>query len=300
MKKALGIFREVTNSPNRETDDALILQAVLEQLKSLGFQTRAATPEESDSIDFPKEDFAVVIPMCESYPRIVRLLDISTRSRALWMNSPQAVLNCYRTRMIPALSEFADVRFTTSEVRRVENNAGERPNFPAPDGYWLKRGDVHNTCDRDVVRAKNWGEAAGILREFARREITHYGVQPHIEGDLVKFYGAGPGHWFTWFYHDPVRAKRHAFEVDELADSAAAGAWALDLRVFGGDAIITPDGAVSLIDLNSWPSFALVRKEAAVQIAWQIQKALKKTADRALPRGSAASEDGGAAVRGAS
>ncbi len=276
MKKALGIFREVTNSPNRETDDALILQAVLEQLKSLGFQTRAATPDESDSIDFPKEDFAVVIPMCESYPRIKRLLDASARPGTVWMNLPQAVLNCYRTRMIPALSGLADIRFTASEVRRVESDAGARPDFPAPDGYWLKRGDVHNTCDRDVVRAKNWGEAAGILREFARREITHYTVQPHIEGDLVKFYGAGPGHWFTWFYHDPVRAKRHAFEVDELAGSAAAGARALGLQIFGGDAIITADGAVSLIDLNSWPSFALVRKEAAVQIAWQVQKALKK------------------------
>lgn len=280
MKKALGIFREVANSPNRETDDALILQAVLEQMKSLGFATRAATPEESDSIDFSQENFDIVIPMCESYPRIKRLLDASTRPGTVWMNPPQAVLNCYRTQMIPALSGLADVRFTTSEVRRVESGAGARPDFPAPDGYWLKRGDVHNTCDRDVVRAKNWGETACILREFSRREITHYAVQPHIEGDLVKFYGAGPAHWFTWFYHDPVRAKRHAFEVDELAGSATAGARALDLQVFGGDAIITADGAVSLIDLNSWPSFALVRKEAAVQIAWQVQKALKKTAVR--------------------
>lgn len=269
--RALGIFREVQNSPNRETDDALILKAVLEQLGWLGFETRAAAPEEADALD--PSGFDLVIPMCESYPRIRRLLDLSKTSPALWINRPEAVLACYRTRMTPTLLE-AGVAFPPSEIRSVPEGAGRPPAFAAPDGWWLKRGDVHNTCDRDVVRARTWAEAGPILADFARREVTHWVVQPHVEGDLIKFYGAGPGHWFTWFYHDPTRARRNAFPVRALAEQARAGASALGLEVFGGDAIVSADGSVTLLDLNSWPSFALVRREAAVQIAWHVQDRL--------------------------
>lgn len=273
MLQCLGIYREVQNSPNRESDDALILQAVLEQLKPLGFNTRAVTPEESDSIDLKEWD--VIIPMCESYPRIKRLLRETESSNAVWANPPQAVLRCYRTHMVPAMQNLSSVTFPPSEVRAVEQGAGTPPPFPAPDGWWIKRGDVHNTCDHDVIQAKRWSDVEPILQDFNSREITQWVIQPHIEGDLVKFYGTGPGHWFTWFYHDPIRSKKHIFSVDNLAAQAAAGAEELSLQIFGGDAIITEDGIVTLLDLNSWPSFALVRKEAAVQIAWQLQRRLK-------------------------
>ncbi|MFH2202509.1 MAG: hypothetical protein ABIJ96_05310 [Elusimicrobiota bacterium] len=280
MLRCLGIFREVTNSPNRESDDALILQAVLEQLAPMGFKTRAVTPEEADGLDLRGWD--LIIPMCESYPRIMRLLRESEGSTALWANPPRAVLNCYRTHLAPAMQALGEVRFPDTEVRTVEAGAGDPPAFPAPQGWWLKRGDVHNTCDHDVVRAETWERAREIVSDFQKREITHWIIQPHIDGDLIKFYGAGPGHWFTWFYHDAVRACRHVFDVDSLATQAAAGATALALQIFGGDAIIAPDGTITVLDFNSWPSFALVRKEAAVQISWQLQKRLKHAL--ALPK----------------
>jgi D-alanine-D-alanine ligase-like ATP-grasp enzyme len=62
---------------------------------------------------------------------------------------------------------------------------------------------------------------------------------------------------------------------------AAAGAGALNLDIFGGDAIITPEGRIYLIDINSWPSFARVRTEAAVQIAWQLRARLRRRAETA-------------------
>ncbi|MDE2291535.1 MAG: hypothetical protein KGL53_05585, partial [Elusimicrobia bacterium] len=120
-----------------------------------------------------------------------------------------------------------------------------------------------------------WESAEAILADFAQREIRHWVVQAHVPGDLVKFYGVGPGRWFTWFYHDPVRAARTPFDLDALAEQAARGAAALGLEVFGGDAIIGAGGAVTLLDLNSWPSFALVRRGAAVQISWHLQRRLK-------------------------
>lgn len=272
MHKALGVFRELTNSPNRETDDALILKAVMEQLSNLGVEAKAVTPEELDAMSL--DGYDVILPMCESYPRISRLAEEARAPGRFWINPPRSVLNCYRTHMVPAMSALDSVVFPDSEVRAVADGPGEPPAFDAPAGWWLKRGDVHNTCDRDVVFVKSWSQVEEVLADFAKREVTHFVVQPHIDGDLVKFYGAGPGHWFTWFYHDPVRARRLPFELDALAAQAAAGARALDLEVFGGDAIISGNGRITLLDLNSWPSFALVRREAAVQIAWHLQRRL--------------------------
>ncbi|PIP82352.1 MAG: hypothetical protein CO113_17030 [Elusimicrobia bacterium CG_4_9_14_3_um_filter_62_55] len=272
MHKALGVFRELTNSPNRETDDALILEAVMEQLSNLGIEAKTVTPEELDGMELG--DCDVILPMCESYPRITRLAEEARTPGRFWINPPRSVLNCYRTHMVPAMLRLADVTFPDSEIRAVADGAGDPPSFAAPAGWWLKRGDVHNTCDHDVVFVKSWSQVEDVLADFTKREVTHFVVQPHIDGDLVKFYGAGPDHWFTWFYHDPVRAKRLPFELDALAAQAAAGARELDLEVFGGDAIISENGRITLLDLNSWPSFALVRREAAVQIAWHLQRRL--------------------------
>jgi hypothetical protein len=44
----------------------------------------------------------------------------------------------------------------------------------------------------------------------------------------------------------------------------------MDLEVYGGDAIITPESKIYVIDINSWPSFARVRDEAKVHIAEHI------------------------------
>ena len=269
--RCLGILRELTNSPNRESDDALILKAVLEQLEISGTQTRLMTPEELDA-EGPS-GYDVIVPMCESYPRIKRLSELEGSPRVRFINPPSAVLNCYRVNLVPRLSGLTACGLPPTEIRRVDAGAGTPPRFPAPQGWWIKRGDVHNTCDHDVVRARDWKEMTRLLEDFQEREITHYVIQPHVEGDLVKFYGVGPGRWFTWFYHDPSRARRLPFELDELAAAAAAGARLLGLEVFGGDAIISEGGKIALLDLNSWPSFAKVRTEAAVQIAWHIRSA---------------------------
>jgi len=284
--RCLGVLRELANSPNRESDDALVLKAVLEQLELGGVATTLLTPEEFDGTDPAR--FDVVVAMCESYTRLKRLLSIEAATRAIrFVNPPTSVLNTYRINTVPLLGQCEGLNFPPSEIRRVDSLPSRPPEtFEAAAGWWIKRGDVHNTCDHDVVRARDWASMDRILGDFASREITHYVVQPHIEGDLIKFYGVGPGRWFTWFYHDATRARRLPFELDDLASSAAAGALALGLEVFGGDAIVAEDGTITLIDLNSWPSFARVRSEAAVQIAWHIRSAGVRhvhSASRGLP-----------------
>ena len=52
--------------------------------------------------------------------------------------------------------------------------------------------------------------------------------------------------------------------VEAMAEHAAE---ALGLVIYGGDAIISPEGKITLIDLNDWPSFAPCRGAAASAIA---------------------------------
>lgn len=275
--RVLGIYRELQNSPNRESDDALILKAVAAELSSRGIATTLATPEEADGMDLG--DWDAIVPMCESYPRLMRLLEAAQRDGARAINPAASVLNCYRLKMVELLSKTAGVSLPTTETRRVSSGAAMRaPSFDTGSGLWVKRGDVHNTCLRDVVFARDWSAVEPIREDFESREIQDLVLQTHIDGDLIKFYGAGPGEWFTWFYHDPETARRLPFDAAELASQASAAAAAVGLGIFGGDAIISMESRIYLIDINSWPSFARVRAEAARRIALHIDGVLRRTA----------------------
>lgn len=269
MVKCLGIFRELQNSPNRETDDALILKAVIDQLSLQRVETTLVEPEKLDEADLA--GFDMIVPMCETYPRLMRLRKAAESSGTLLVNHPSAVLNCYRTRMIP-LFEQAGVRFPQTTILPTSSANARIPS----QGAWIKRGDVHNTCLHDVVFARTRDEYEQIRSDFLNREIANLLVQHHIDGDLIKFYGVGPGQWFTWFYHDPSTARRLPFELEDLAVEAEKAARALDLEIFGGDAIISPEGPIFVIDINSWPSFARVRGEAAIQIARRLRARLRQ------------------------
>lgn len=276
MVKCLGILRELQNSPNRESDDALILKAVMEQLLLQRVDAALMTPEQADSAELSSWD--MIVPMCETYPRLMRLKSFSAASpKTLIVNTPEAVLGCYRLRMLEAFAQRPEVKLPATETRAIAAPGRlEQPAFDGRAGYWVKRGDVHNTCANDVVFARDMDEVEDVRKDFQRREISNLLIQRHIDGDLIKFYGVGPGQWFTWFYHDPQTARRLPFELEDLAVQAEAAASAVGLEVFGGDAIISPEGPIYLIDINSWPSFARVRAEAAVQIARRLRARLRQ------------------------
>jgi hypothetical protein len=94
-----------------------------------------------------------------------------------------------------------------------------------------------------------------------------------VPGDLVKFYGvrnvAAPveANWFEWFYHRDKGMLGYSFDVPGLRRAAFAGAAALGLEIFGGDAIIKANGEPVIVDINAWPSYALYRDRAAQAIA---------------------------------
>ena len=260
-----GIFRESTHSPGRESDDTEILRLTGKHLEAKGFHVELKTADELAEAETDRPRF--VFLMCERVEVLERLRTLEVDG-VPHVNSPRAVHNTYRDRMIVVLDE-ANVPFIKS---RIVATTGE----PDADAFpvWVKRGDVHNTQEGDVVRAPTAAAVHDALRGLAARGIPRAVLQPHVEGDLIKFYGigAGGGHhheppWFRWFYHKDQRLAGHPLDVRRLARLVRRAASALGLEVYGGDAISTASGELVLLDVNAWPSFALYRDEASAVIA---------------------------------
>jgi hypothetical protein len=260
----MGIFRERTHSPGRESDDTEILRLTAKELEAGGFQVALKSPEEIGAAgDTPPR---AVFMMCEGLAVLGRLERWQAAGTRL-VNSPGAILNTYRERMIAQFEE-AGVPFIKSDVVSTTS----RPSSPKP--VWVKRGDVHNTQDGDVSFAASADAVHAALAALAARAIARAVIQPHVEGDLIKFYGVGPGGgpegeppWFRWFYHKDQKLAGHPLDPHRLGRLVRRAAGALGLEVYGGDAIATPSGDLVLLDLNAWPSFALYRDEAAPIIA---------------------------------
>jgi len=260
-----GLFREREHSPGREGDDAEILRLTGKHLETHGVQVELRAPEELVATEVPPDG---VFFMCERMEALRTLLAWQERGVRL-VNSPQAVLNTYRERMIAQLRE-ANVAFVPSRLVAT-GDADVVARLPV----WVKRADVHNTQDGDVVFAETPDAIAAALAGLAARGLEGAVLQPHVPGDLIKFYGVGPGGggpdggppWFRWFYHKDQRLAGHAFDPARLARLVRDAATALGLEIYGGDAIASADGSLQLIDLNAWPSFALYRDEAAPVIA---------------------------------
>ena len=64
-----------------------------------------------------------------------------------------------------------------------------------------------------------------------------------------------------------VFSPAYAFNTAALEDIAQRAARAIGLEIYGGDAIITPQGDIYIIDINDFPSFTAVREAAAAEIA---------------------------------
>ncbi|HEX7786756.1 MAG TPA: hypothetical protein VF653_11105, partial [Methylomirabilota bacterium] len=258
-----GLFREREHSPGRESDDAEILRLTAKQLESRGAQVELKAPEVLGAGDTPPDG---VFLMCERMEALRILLGWQERG-VRQVNAPLAVLNTYRDRMIAQLRE-ANVPFIDSHL--VSTRGGEA-GVRGP--MWVKRPDVHNTQEGDVVFADGEGAVGAALAGLAARGMSRAVLQPHVPGDLIKFYGVrGEGksvaaNWFEWFYHRDQGMLGYAFDPSRLRKEAFGAAAALELEVFGGDAVIRDNGEPTIVDINAWPSYARFRERAAEAIA---------------------------------
>ena len=72
-----------------------------------------------------------------------------------------------------------------------------------------------------------------------------------------------------------TKKDKQYWVAEQLKDICRSAAEALDVIIYGGDCIVSPDGEIRIIDFNDWPSFAPCRNEAAPFIAKCVLNAIK-------------------------
>jgi glutathione synthase/RimK-type ligase-like ATP-grasp enzyme len=206
--------------------------------------------------------------MAQGQAGLLRLQEFENNG-AMIINSPSSALNSYRITMINMLTE-AGIPFPKSiileDFGEAKDVMGSFPNSK----LWLKRGDVHAEHKEDVTLVYSKNELDTTLEEFYKRGIKKTVIQEHLPGDTIKFYGVLGSGFFHWYYlngHDYVE-----FDLDEIKNLAFRSAEVLGLDIFGGDVIVSPQGTLSIIDINDWPSFAPIRDEAAKNIGQFIHR----------------------------
>jgi hypothetical protein len=266
----LGIYREPEFSPGRHmSNDAKILRLVGLALEREGVSVQLATLEEARPL-WKSAD--VIFSMCQG-PKAIAELTAWKKEGAFILNDPEASRRTYRDSLCSAIRE-KELQFPHSEFIQTDVHPKELERFQswfAGGTAWLKRADVHATQPADVVRLERWPDLNSALIRFRSRGLTQAVLQKHCEGDEVKFYAVKNRRLF-WPYY-PKDCEGYPFDEKKLLALAEHAAAALEVSIYGGDAIISPEGKITLIDLNDWPSFAPCRGAAASAIA----KYLKET-----------------------
>ena len=278
-KTILGIFRERSHSPQREFDDEAILKETAKGLFSrLGVEIPLLHPGEflETGLDVKPD---LIFFMCEEEPCLNRLRHIQETMGCTLVNTVRAVENTFRQRMLEILSSedfFPESQLVCTMDAEPEDIQWE---------VWIKRGDFHAIEEDDVVFARDKDHVRTALERFSGRGIKNVVIQKHVPGDIIKFYSVtgvedDREYWFKWFYHKDQDLKGYEFSKDELRNKCLRAGRLMELEIYGGDAIVRPDGRIYVIDVNAWPSFALFRKEAAAAICSLME-------DRLFARGSA-------------
>ena len=266
-KIVLGIYREQIFSPGKVRDDAAILDASLLELSRLGYEVLALQPEALDTISIRP---ACTLTMAKS-DRALQILEEWQKNGTRVINSTRSIRNCYRKPLIHLLEE-GYFPLPLSRFLPLEN-VEQEISFGSSAQYWLKRWDIHAIEQGDVAKVSSREELIRALRHFRHRKIEEVLVQEHLEGEAVKFYGVAGGQYFSAFLSS--NGDEVTSEMKQLSTVAQQSAEAAGLEIYGGDAIMTRQGEVVLIDLNDWPSFSRCCGSAAKGIAKYITGVLE-------------------------
>lgn len=276
MLEILGVHRNRKFSPNHIGNDDAIFSLAARSLEQAGFAVRICSEDEFLRQDDIPEEF--IFTMARQKAVVKKLQNLENRG-AVVVNSGFGIENCYRINMHKKL-EKNRIPVPKSSIVPTLSAGEEVFEQLSGKGFWIKRGDFHAIHKEDVTFVATAQEGREMLREFAFRDITDALISQHLVGDLVKFYAVRGTDFFYWFYpydhnhhkyadYAPINGQSHhyAFDEQELRRVATASASALNVDIYGGDAIVGKDGSFHIIDLNDWPSFAPCRQEAAGAIA---------------------------------
>lgn len=275
--KIAGIMRAGVFSPNHIGNDAAIFNFVAEQLRKRGCEVNVYSEEQFIA---GAVDEHIILNMCREM-RSIELLQRREDAGDLVINSGYGIENCIRERMTRILLG-SGIEYPESIIVNTDEAVIARLKKMKIDRCWIKRGESHSLHHEDVCYARHAEEAQELLQEFFLRGIKKAVINRHLDGELVKFYGVEGSPFFYTFYPfrqqhakatDPGKPQAAPEKMREMCEKAAKE---LDVKVYGGDCILSDDGSLSLIDINDWPSFAPCRQEAAPAIAKYVMSAIKE------------------------
>ena len=280
--KIAGIMRAGAYSPNHIGNDAAIFNVTAEQLRKRGCEVKVYSEEQLCAGEVTEP---VILNMCREQ-RSIAILQQKEDNGDLVINSGYGIENCTRERMTRILvgSNIPYPESLIVNTNEVVKDAMVKAGFSR---CWIKRGDFHAMHKEDVSYVRHPEEAQEVLQEYFLRGITRAVINRHLEGDLIKFYGVYGTPFFFWFYpfdeghskygHEAINGKARGikFDLDYLISICNSAAEALDVKIYGGDCIVSPEGEIRIIDFNDWPSFAPCRNEAAPYIAKAVLTAIK-------------------------
>lgn len=281
--KIAGIMRAGVFSPNHIGNDSTIFNIVADQLRKRGCEVNVYSEDRFINQDITED---IIVNMCREQRSIAKLQQLEDAG-ALVINSGYGIENCTRERMTRILLG-SNIPFPESIMVNTDEGVRETLRRASMTPCWIKRGDFHTMHKEDVTYVRHAEEAQEVLQEYFLRGIKRAVISRHLEGDLIKFYGIAGTSFFFWFYPFDSdyskygkekangKSRGFAFVEERLKAICAKAADVLDVKIYGGDCVVSPEGEIRIIDFNDWPSFAPCRQEAATQIAKYIMGAIKE------------------------
>ena len=272
----LGVKRGSIFSPNHIGNDEAIFNLTIAELEKLDYQITVCT--EDEFLKMTTIDQECIFTMAREIDVVMKLQALELNGKTI-INSGFGIESCFRNNMTNALIAN-NVPYPKSNITTTSAPGSDAfENLPG-EGYWIKRGDFHAIHKEDVTFVETEEQGRYILKEFSLRGIPNALISQNLLGDLVKFYGVrGTDFFYTFYPYDHNHHKyaeyelingktsHYPFNEKELKDTANVAAEALNIFIYGGDAIVGKDGKFHIIDFNDWPSFAPCRAQAAPHIA---------------------------------
>ena len=281
----LGISRDKRFSPNSVARDDAIFACVAEGLRACGH--RVTTWPEHQLPGKRVADlasFSAVFSMARDEGALHLLAEAEQALHLPTVNSARAILRNSRAHLVTLLGGAGIPQPPTRVVdtftlQPLEGHLHDDVRFP----LWVKRGDACAQSVTDVAYTPDRQAMIEAIEGFRRKDIHQAVVVEHAEGDLLKFYGVEGSSFFHSLYptegagfskfgleaHNG-RARHYPYDSARLKSCADHAARVSGFTVYGGDAIIRPDGRFQIIDVNDWPSFSPCRQEAARAIVQRL------------------------------
>lgn len=280
--KIAGILRAGAYSPNHIGNDAAIFNAVADNLRKRGCIVNTYSEEQFLNGQVSEN---IIVNMCREMKSIHKLQELEDNG-AIVINSGYGIENCTRERMTRILIG-SGIPYPDSLIVNTNESVIDALRNAGMEQCWIKRGDFHAMHKEDVSYVRHSVEAQEVVQEYFLRGIKRAVINRHLVGDLIKFYGVQGSSFFFWFYpfdaghskygHEAINGKSQGLEFskDKLREICQRASEVLDVKIYGGDCIVSPEGDIRIIDFNDWPSFAPCRKEAAPHIAKCILSSIK-------------------------